>query len=55
MIFCTKCTIFYIKYIQKIQLFYTKNTTFRRTNMVVFTLEQRWEVGLRSTYRKCRF
>ena len=24
-------------------------------NMVVYTFEQRWEVGLRSTYRKCRF
>ena len=23
--------------------------------MVVYTLEQRWEVGLRSTYRRCRF
>ena len=23
--------------------------------MVVYTLEQRWEVGLRSTYRTCRF
>ena len=28
---------------------------FRRTNMVVYTLEQRWEVGLRSTYRRWRF
>ena len=24
-------------------------------NMVVYTLEQRREVGLRSTYRRCRF
>ena len=23
--------------------------------MVVYTLEQRWEVGLRTTYRRCRF
>ena len=23
--------------------------------MVAFTLEQRWEVGLQSTYRSCRF
>ena len=23
--------------------------------MIVYTLEQRWEVGLRSTYRRCRF
>ena len=23
--------------------------------MVVYTLEQRWEVDLRSTYRRCRF
>ena len=23
--------------------------------MVEFTLEQRWQVGLRSTYRRCRF
>ena len=23
--------------------------------MVVYTLEQRWEVGLQSTYRRCRF
>ena len=23
--------------------------------MVVYTLEQRWEVGLRSTYRRCQF
>ena len=23
--------------------------------MVVYTFEQRWEVGLRSTYRRCRF
>ena len=23
--------------------------------MVVYTVEQRWEVGLRSTYRRCRF
>ena len=28
---------------------------FRGTNMVVYTLEQRWEVGLRSTCRRCRF
>ena len=24
-------------------------------NMVVYTLEQRWEVRLRSIYRRCRF
>ena len=24
-------------------------------NIVVYTLEQRWEVGLRSTYGRCRF
>ena len=23
--------------------------------MVVYALEQRWKVGLRSTYRRCRF
>ena len=23
--------------------------------MIVYTLEQRWEVGLRSAYRRCRF
>ena len=23
--------------------------------MVVYTLEQRWEVGLRLTYKRCRF
>ena len=25
------------------------------TNMVVYRLEQSWEVGLQSTYRRCRF
>ena len=34
---------------------YMINLSFRRTNMVVYTLEQRWEVSLRSTYRRCRF
>ena len=29
--------------------------TERRTNMVMYTLEQRWEVSLRSTYRRCQF
>ena len=28
---------------------------FRRKNMVVYTLEQRWEISLQSTYRRCRF
>ena len=23
--------------------------------MVMYTLKQRWEIGLRSTYRRCRF
>ena len=23
--------------------------------MIVYTLEQRWKVGLQSSYRKCRF
>ena len=27
----------------------------RRTNMVAYTLEQRWKVGLRSAYRRCWF
>ena len=29
--------------------------SFRRTNMVVYTLEQCWAVSLGSTYRRCRF